>query len=452
MESTQINYYMNTYTRIASRSKEIIDQMNQLIAIKSAEGSIDVEQIELIEADLFTLLQAQQYNMQALEGMIMNRRESSEINNGISQNQIALASLEGMTIAEVQVMSAGFVEQIEPYEETKEAPAPKVEEAPASEDKQETMEELLAYQETTYPTKDGQRIFRFKRRLVGGVVEMPGMQTNTDKSESYFIPEKMVLDMEVEDGDYLSVKSKYNKDGFIRYNFEIVERNEDPSSNRMSYEFCHVREDVSPIAPSSFYVERSYTQGAFVGIKNNSYYELERLYLPEGDIEYRNIQENDIIKIVYWVTSPQDTIRIVEVADLPGGEDARPKPESKPTKKDTVKKEVAEVDTSLYPELNGKSIVIVGFEPFHTRYESVLTRYGAEPTLFTGDEGMTSVASAIENADLVVLVIEMMSHGAYDAFKEHAKNNNVRHVLATKSGANFIAHLANTTLTESTQA
>lgn len=452
MESNQIKYYLNTYSKIAQRSKEIADQMNDLLAIKSKEEGIDVEMVELIESDLFTLLQAQHYNMKTLEGMMLNRKEAVEINQGISSAMISFASLDGMTMPEIQMISAGSVEQIEPYNE----PVADSVDLTPEEEKEDTMESLLAEEERnmpkeeapSYPMKDGERVFRFTRRLVGGYVEMPGMETNVDNSENYYVPEKMVVDMTVEDGDYLKVKSKYVKEGQVRYNFEIAERNTDQSSNRMSYEYCHVREDVSPIAPSSFYVDRSYTQGAFVGIKNNSYVEIERLYLNENDIEYRNIQEDDIIKIVYWLNSPQETVRVVEVADLPGGDGSRPKPEPKPTKKETPKKDLPEVDMSLYPEINGKNIVIVGFEPFHARYESLLSRHGAIPTLYTGDESIGSVASTIEEADLVIFVIEMMSHNAYDAFKEYSKSKNVRHVLATKSGANFLAHLANMTLSE----
>lgn len=446
MDSIQISYYLSTYSQIAARSKEISDQMNHLLAIKAQQEKMELEEVELIEADLFTLLQAQHYNMQALEGIMLNRKEAQQIKEGISQEQIALASLQGVTLPAVETIVAPVQESLEIEQETPQEP------------KEETMAELLEQEEknapkepeTNYPMKDGERIFRFSRRLVGGYVEMPGMETNVDGSPNYFVPEKMVLDMKVEDGDFLFVKNKYNKDGFMRYNFEIAERNDDQTSNRMSYEFCHVREDVSPIAPSNFYVERSYTQGAFVGLKNNSYYEIDRLYLTEGDIEYRNIQENDIIKVVYWANAPQETLRIVEVSDLPGGED-RPKLESKPTKKVITKKELPEVDMNLYPELNGRSIVVVGFEPFHNRYESLLTRHGAEPTLYTGDETLHTISSTIENADIVVFVVEMMSHNAYSTFKEHAKLHNVRHVLATKSGANFIAHLANATLAASAE-
>lgn len=440
----------SAYKLVMTRIDTLTEKMNSIL--KDNDPALIAELAE-IEEQLMHNIQTMHYNLESMENMIMMRRNTQSIITDLVETtpveKEAAGTQEVVSDPPIVQTEAEHIEPSisEPEVQTEESAEPTMKELLQEEEEEEQEETTTQKTESTRSQNqkrlNGETVYRFYRRLVNGHVFLDGIKTNTD-SNAYFIPEKMIKDMGVEDGDYLAITASYQSNGMPRHKFEIREKGEEQEMDRLQYEYCLVHEDVSPIAESPFYVDNSYTKGSLMQYKDGEYTPIFRLYLQDSDIERLNIQADDIVTVAYWVNKPQESVRVIEVSELGETTKSDTKPSTKSSKKQTPKKQEADVDTTTYPNIVDKTVVVVGFEHFHARYEKVLASYGASTETLTGDEKtFNQFASVVDNADVVVFVVEMMSHHSYNEVKAYAKSKQVPHVIATKSGATFIAKMAN---------
>lgn len=96
-----------------------------------------------------------------------------------------------------------------------------------------------AADELTFEDLDFRDGYLFKQKLRGGVIMMP----EGDNGE-YYIPEKMVRDMGVQDGDRVEIDSRYTDGaGNLRYRFSIASRGDGTGSTRTLIQMLEVDQD-----------------------------------------------------------------------------------------------------------------------------------------------------------------------------------------------------------------
>lgn len=439
------NEAFSAYKLVHTRIGQLTEGIQTTLTSKEPS---DIKELEQIEDHLMTDIQALHHYLESIENMIIMRRNSqailSEVLEYVSPDQEAAGTNETIDVLPEEEEVDTDNETIPTKETNEPTMAELLEEKEQGEEEEKTVnEEKPGSNSRSSKILDGERVYRFYRRLYNGFILLPDKPTNTD-SDKYFIPEKMINDMGVEEGDYLAITNSYISNGRQLHNLVIREKGTGANMDRLQYEYCLVHEDVSPIAFSPYYVDNSYTKGSLMQYKDGEYSAIHRLYLTESDIKKHSVKEGDVLTVAYWVNNPQDSVRVIEINEVGRDDDDTSTKTTKPVKKASVKKQDTEADTTTYPNIVDKVVGVVGFEHFHSRYEKVLSSYGATVATLTGDEkSFKQFAAVVDASDVIVFVVEMMSHHAYNEIKAYAKSKEVPHVIATKSGANFVAKLAN---------
>lgn len=238
-------------------------------------------------------------------------------------------------------------------------------------------------------------VYRFERKLRGGFVP--------DLNDGYMIPEKMVRDMEVEDGDLIRVTSEREYMGQKFYYFELAERGSGPNPNRVEHRYCPVEKEAG-----YFVVKES--QGKNIKLDETPF----TFLLKDSDVQHFNIEEGDIIDIAYYKNNPAGTVKIIFKYETE--EELLPTIEQKRLNSSTKNEKIKNTEETdcKYPInlelLQGKRVLIVGGENRHADYENAFQRLGIELETMQGMEGEKRLEAAIQRADAVVIVTGEIRH------------------------------------------
>lgn len=275
------------------------------------------------------------------------------------------------------------------------------------------------------------KVFRFERKLRGGFIPC--------LDGGYFIPEKMVRDMGVNDGDLLKIVAEHPGADQTYYTFEIVEKNDSENLNRVEHRYCKVEKDGNLLV-----VKESLGEAIRIG-------ELPMTFvLKEKDVQLFRLEEGDIVDIAYYRNSPTETVKVVYkhetdiVAERTIEQRKKEFQCSHEDDKCTKQGRIVHfpVDLQLFAD---KKILIIGGMSRHNDYKKAFEELGVEFEALSGDEDGKRLEAAIKRNDIIVLVLGELSHAAstmavrmcktYDKPFDYTHSNGIQSVLLSAENA-----------------
>lgn len=241
------------------------------------------------------------------------------------------------------------------------------------------------------------KVFRFERKLRGGVIpELDG---------GYIIPERMVRDMNADDGDMVRVVSeKEGKDGQSLYHFELVEKSKLANKNRVELRFCRVEKEAGELVVRE-------CQDSMIKVDEVPF----TFIIRESDVDIFHLNEGDIVDIAYYKANLM-TMKVIHKYEVdkplaPTLEHKRLFSHAK-MEKGTHQEKIEKQYPVNLDIFQNKSVLIVGGETRHADYMDVFNSLNVELETITGNEGEKRLSPSINRANVVVIVIGETSHAA----------------------------------------
>lgn len=225
----------------------------------------------------------------------------------------------------------------------------------------------------------------FQRKLKGGELQGIGC----------FVPERIVRALELEQGDFVYVTENASvSDGRYKHRFEVAERRHmPPNEERGCCSYAIVEYDEER---KQFFVEKDMQQNRIY--VNGAPY---RFWIPPKDAA--SVVQGDIIDLAYSKSSP-DIVRVAWTYPSSFVNDF-----SKPTR---MKRRQEKNQKEYVQTLEGKTILMVGFEPGRAAIEEEITVRGGNFQWAHGKkEREVTLRKMIRHADIVILMLEHMGHG-----------------------------------------
>lgn len=251
------------------------------------------------------------------------------------------------------------------------------------------------------------KTFSFSRKLVGGVI--------TDLNGGYLLPEKMVRDMGLEDGDVVKVVGEKNTDDKSQYLFQIEEKSNVSNHIRVEVPFCKVEKEAGEyVVKESLNGIIRFDEIPFTFILQEK--DITRLDITVGDIVdvafYRN---NPSTARVTWKHNIKKDIKKTEEERRLVFEDRKPKRDSESSneKECTVSVEL----------LKDRKILIIGGENRHADYNNAFNQLPFELEMMKGTEDSKRIKAAIERSDATIVIIGEAKHRASILSIQHCKDS-----------------------------
>lgn len=254
--------------------------------------------------------------------------------------------------------------------------------------------------------------YRFERKLSGGFLIKGNIQDNI------FVPESVIRTLDLKTGDIVSAElqngsTKFNQ----RYDYKIVKRTEVPEETGINqFTFGIVKYESSI---DSFYVEEN------IHKETLRYDEAPMRYIiSRSEEENFNILSGDIVDIS-WYEGSFDKAKInwkyktEEITDL------KTISEKKLSYKDSLPNKTVN-KTAKTRLLKGKTICLIGLEPYWAKYRSLIENHGGEIILVESSKHKVSRSASIRKSDLVIVGISHTSHSASIHAAEKAKDYGVK--------------------------
>lgn len=214
-----------------------------------------------------------------------------------------------------------------------------------------------------------------------------GGTVGTGEEEDVFVPEIWVRRLGLNSGDILSAVPLGKMGDSVIYEFSVEERIEKASSP----------ERVSVVGPIIYHggdwMVYSEEEGELIGLRS-------------GEVRAMRLKEGDLVEVAY-MQGDLASARVAwkyEETDLPArGGDVRRKPRAEDGER---RLDVAD------PFLADRTVFVVGADIYKESFKKMFERRGARflwESGFQGGPGKT-VESKVRQADVVVIVTEMMSH------------------------------------------
>lgn len=288
-------------------------------------------------------------------------------------------------------------------------------ELPASEFTENSTEEVKRCEmQEIYDVENNIYIGEFHRDLAGGEFG----------SFRIFVPEKVIREMDVEEGDWVQARpiaAKTTK-GVSRtlYDYEIVRKAEEKiPTKRCELKFAVVEYEESL---DLFYIYHREREGLPM-----------KLMIKERNAEAFRLEEGDLVDFAYWEGEEiNGVVAWKHPLDFDIREAPKPKPKTKTKEASSDWKEALE---EIYGSVfEGKTVVNIGFETMKTKYRDEVECRGGHFVYLTGDEKEGTLLSQSRDADLIVVFIEFVSHRAMYAVKGIAKQLDKKIVYMRKMG------------------
>lgn len=262
----------------------------------------------------------------------------------------------------------------------------------------------------TSPPKD---VFTFARKLRGGYV--PELDAP--------VPERIVRQMYLEDGDKLHLASKWEEGNRTFYTWKIAERRGGQSvhgysiENRIQYNFCLVeRQAGRMIVQSQWNGEKSTPlrhEDSFLSFA-----------LRDDDVQEFHIEEGDIIDIA-TAESHLEFCKVIWKHATEGISQAPPAARRKNHKNTNPPVQSDYLSLPGVDKLAGKQVLIVGCESRKAEFRDAIEKCGAGFEWASGDEARVRLGGMVRKADAVVLLMDVIGHHARWTVGALAKDLNV---------------------------
>lgn len=277
---------------------------------------------------------------------------------------------------------------------------------------EEVEEEVIIVDDTI---KD--KAYPFERKLKGGFVdEING-----------WVPEKIVRELELRHGDLVyayEIPLPENQDSPPHYSFEVAERRHQPEPpNRVQLNLCRVKDDR---LLDRFVVEET-VNGALLKYNDSPM----MFSLDPEDVRAFNLEDGDIIDIAYY-KGKEDKPKVLWKHITFN------KPSTAPTvaeRQRNYEKKVAPKEKKEYgKELEGNTVLMIGFEPGKTTFGAEIENRGGTFIWSSGKEGRDRLESMVTKADCVIMMQNYMSHNASITANDIAKEHKIPCVAVTGFG------------------
>jgi hypothetical protein len=238
-----------------------------------------------------------------------------------------------------------------------------------------------------------QNRYRFERKLRGGLLP--------DLSGGYFIPESMIRELDISNGDILEIVDSRPYGDSTRYTFRVVEKGDGFDTNgRVEIKYCIVD------SLNGYLCIQRDVHGEHLKLNGIPF----SFVLKENDVQDLRLVKSDIVDVAYYENNP-DTIKVVWKHD---SSKVTPKSVQLKTKKENSKvqeKEEKELPIENSNLFIGKKILVVGAKPKEAGYRAILEALGSEVEVYAGTESKSRTRAAIQRSDAVVMVTAHLGHG-----------------------------------------
>ncbi|WP_147535204.1 DUF2325 domain-containing protein [Bacillus marasmi] len=239
-------------------------------------------------------------------------------------------------------------------------------------------------------------VYRFERKLRGGVIP--------ELDEGYIIPEKMVRDMNADDGDLVRVVSEKGPQDHKSYRFVVEKKSNQTNKSRVELRFCNVEKEVGELVVKT-------SQGRMIKLDEVPY----TFIIREKDVDIYHLHEGDIIDIAYYKENPMKMKVIykheIEEPHEQTLEQKRLLSHAKCHKGPADEKNERQYPVNLHLFKN-KKVLVVGGESRHADYADAFNSLNFELETITGNEGEKRLCPSINRADVIVIIIGETSHAA----------------------------------------
>ncbi|MFC0273619.1 DUF2325 domain-containing protein [Metabacillus herbersteinensis] len=280
----------------------------------------------------------------------------------------------------------------------------------------------------------------FERKLKGGFLP--------DLDGGYFIPEKMVRDMQVEHKDKIKIISETPGYPKTLYRFELVEKGNQIDADRVQHYFCKVEKEAGELTICD-------SQSGTIKLDEIPY----TFIVSQNDKDKYHLQKGDIVDIAYYKENPNGTMKVIFKYDLV--EEASPlmtteyrklvSTERLEKKKNSIDRKTPKEYPLSTHMLKNKSVLVVGGMKRHKDYKEAFESIGAEFYALTGDEGHERMSAVVSKADIVAISIGECSHAASIFTVETCKQRGIPFSSTHRSGIQSILFCAEAAIRKGTE-
>ena len=254
--------------------------------------------------------------------------------------------------------------------------------------------------------------FPFERKLSGGFLRTNNLE------DDIFVPEKVVRELDISEGDMVfadEIATDYS--GRVSYHYEVIEYTGEESkkdNGRRDFSFAIVEEDESTgrfVIYENIHKEKLRTEDG----------DITSYILNDKEIQQFNIYEGSIVDLA-WYANAFDTARVIwhyhisDVQEEKATESKRILSYNKQNSSSDKKVKVV-----VEQMLEGKTICLIGLEPYWSKYRELVEERGGNIELVESNRHKTSMTAAIRRSDLVVVGISHTSHAASQYANRRAK-------------------------------
>lgn len=253
----------------------------------------------------------------------------------------------------------------------------------------------------------------FQRRLRGGI----GKQVSSADEVVELIPENVIRDEELENGDIVKIEKHYygnNRHRFTKQPFEKVDIDND-TYEIIEYNNAIVKYDS---------ILNQYTINSYWG--EDGIKSLPPLLINRDDVERLDLHDGYIVDVAHLPERSTVRVRWSYKTDAPIAH-------SKPNKPTFYKENTTTPDKEFYSNIKGKTIFMVGGDSNINRYKEEIEKRGGQ-FFSTDSDRETMITHMIENSDIVVIPIFETSHIKMKIAKAHCNKLDIPYLILEKGG------------------
>ena len=243
--------------------------------------------------------------------------------------------------------------------------------------------------------------YPFERKLTGGFL------IKGTPSENIFVPESIIRELDIQEGDLVSAEIKEgSRNNHRNYYYRIIEKNDKPiDTKRIEFKYGVVEFDVT----SSRFVVSEDINKESLRLEGG---EIMTYIITDREASQFSLVHGDIVDISWYEGSFEKAKVIWKhfIEDIPSKETESERIMNHKKENGNNKKSTSE--DSIEKTLEEKKIVLVGLEPFWDKYKKLVEERGGTFEGVESGRHKTSMSAAIRKADLVVVGISYTSHDA----------------------------------------
>lgn len=281
--------------------------------------------------------------------------------------------------------------------------------------------ETLAQSFVDYISPD-EKIIRgvFKQNLRGGTIH---------KNKTVYVPERLVRDLDIQEGDYVEAKQISYDNGRPQYEYQVLTKNVSPPKNHRELASFKIVDSHS-----------DFPDRLCITLENEDCLSITVL-LSDEDISNFKIKKGDIIDYAFRKDSPQNG-RTVWKYSLYEKNSVNIDYHNK--NKEKKEKQIKEIK-NYAPIFQDLHILMIGGENQNLQRnveKEVLKRKGFFD-FCSGDEPEKTIISKIRKSQIVIVYTESISHKAMHLAKETCKKEGIQ-ISFTKNmgGSSFVKRVS----------